>query len=752
MADSWPTCDQDGCSGACVDGKISCLAHVGAKERSAALERFSKGGKLDVRNVMISDDLLCEIFDAAPHDAHGNPTFSGAWFEGATFKSDVEFAGAIFNRGVRFDRAKFEGDARFDRAKFEDDARFDGATFEGDAGFDGAAFGDGAEFYEATFKSDVDFAWATFKFRAGFTRATFKGNAKFGGDYDAIGGTTFDGTADFGGAIFNGTAQFAGAAFNYETWFAKATFNNAAWFGDTTFEGDAGFVEATFKHLAHFYKVRFNRIAHFERATFKENARFDQARFEGGAGFGETTFEGNAGFGGATFNHGAWFDGAKFTGESATFNRVIFNGNVGFAQVAFKAYAKFGGARFEGDARFDGAAFGCGAEFGEVTFEGYGGFSWALFNGDARFADAMFNGDTPVLGPVIVAGLLDLNRAQFASPVRIEADADVLSCRRGRFPGGVRFGVGRAHVWLDDSDLSAPSLLTGLSLRRAKDAFAPGNFSYLADFPDAAMHNLDKSLLEGGTASGPAGITERPSLLSLQRANVAGLTLGNVDLGDCRFAGCHNLDKLRLEADTVFGLSPAVAGWERRQVIAEESAWRAARARPGRWRTPRSFSREEQLHVISPGAIAVLYRALRKSREDAKDEPGAADFYYGEMEMRRHDRGKGHADGGWSQGLVSRGVLTAYWLVSGYGLRAWRSLAALAAIVAGLAAAFRWCGFTQPATYWKSLLFAFRSTISLTDAQVNLTAWGGLFQAILRLTGPVLLALTLLALRGRVKR
>jgi hypothetical protein len=33
-----------------------------------------------------------------------------------------------------------------------------------------------------------------------------------------------------------------------------------------------------------------------------------------------------------------------------------------------------------------------------------------------------------------------------------------------------------------------------------------------------------------------------------------------------------------------------------------------------------------------------LYRALRKAREDAKDEPGAANFYYGEMEMRRHAR------------------------------------------------------------------------------------------------------------------
>jgi hypothetical protein len=119
------------------------------------------------------------------------------------------------------------------------------------------------------------------------------------------------------------------------------------------------------------------------------------------------------------------------------------------------------------------------------------------------------------------------------------------------------------------------------------------------------------------------------------------------------------------------------------------------------------------------------------------------------MEMRRHDRGM--ATNKW-RGRASRMVLTAYWLVSGYGLRAWRSLAALAVVMAVFAAAFRWVGFTPPASYWKSLLFAFRSTISLTDPSVQLTAWGGLFQALLRLTGPVLLALALLALRGRVKR
>jgi hypothetical protein len=327
----------------------------------------------------------------------------------------------------------------------------------------------------------------------------------------------------------------------------------------------------------------------------------------------------------------------------------------------------------------------------------------------------------PVLGPVAVRGRLDLDGAQFASPVRIETDASTLTCRRGQFPGGVRFDVRRGFVRLDDLDLSVPSLLAGPAV----------------------------------AASDPAGITEQPRLLSVQRTNVAGLTLSNVDLTDCRFAGAHNLDKLRLGVGTVFELSPAVAGWERREVIAEESAWRAARARPGRWIARPWPDSEDRPEVLSPGAVAGLYRALRKGREDAKDEPGTADFYYGELEMRRHaHRRTDHGDGS-SRGRVDRGVLTAYWLVSGYGLRAWRALAWLAGITVAFALAFHLVGFTrppQPASYWTSLLYAFRSTISLTDNEVTLTTWGLLLQALLRLTGPVLLGLALLALRSRVKR
>jgi hypothetical protein len=44
---------------------------------------------------------------------------------------------------------------------------------------------------------------------------------------------------------------------------------------------------------------------------------------------------------------------------------------------------------------------------------------------------------------------------------------------------------------------------------------------------------------------------------------------------------------------------------------------------------------DQRSGALDSGQIAGLYRALRKGRGDIKDEPGAADFYYRVMEMRR---------------------------------------------------------------------------------------------------------------------
>ena len=493
--------------------------------------------------------------------------------------------------------------ARFDDAVFEEAAQFGAATFEGDAAFGGV-----------NFESDAEFA-----------------------------GVVFLGAASFDNALFHGNARFGSATFRGITAFDRSTFKRTAAFNSVTFKDNAVFDFATFEGAAWFSGANFEDVATFAYSAFEGDAGLD-ATFTKRTNFGGATFAVNAGFGGANFKDRVDFDKAKFGGDAY------------FAGAAFEADARFWMATFTGSAVFGGTTFGSDVMFGRATFKGDVGFGRAKVKGDARFSGASFEGNATALGPLAVEGRLDMDDAQFASPVRIEAKANALSCRRVRFPGGVRFDLDRALVRLDDTDLSVPSLLTGPAVR-------PGSST---------------------------GNSERPKLLSLMAANVAGLTLANVDLTDCRFADAHNLDQLHLEANTVFGLSPAIAGWERRQVVAEESAWRRSRSRHRRWKAPPWSEADGEPEVLSPGVTAGLYRALRKGREDAKDEPGAADLYYGEMEMRRHDRSGG------SRGRATRTLLFVYWLLSGYGLRAWRSLIALTIVTALFAVAFHFVGFVRP--------------------------------------------------------
>jgi hypothetical protein len=169
--------------------------------------------------------------------------------------------------------------------------------------------------------------------------------------------------------------------------------------------------------------------------------------------------------------------------------------------------------------------------------------------------------------------------------------------------------------------------------------------------------------------------------------------------------------------------------------------------------------------------LTQMYQALRKGLEDRKDEPGAADFYYGEMEMRRQ---------GSPRRSFERALLWAYWLVSGYGLRASRALATLLGVVLLAAVLFTTWGFDRepnvslvdatptgapiyrkempaPAPTWERLPDALgysveSATALLSGPERPLTPIGQWIQAVLRLLGPLLYGLAVLSLRGRVKR
>lgn len=269
-------------------------------------------------------------------------------------------------------------------------------------------------------------------------------------------------------------------------------------------------------------------------------------------------------------------------------------------------------------------------------------------------------------------------------------------------------------------------------------------------------------------------------VVSLRGVDAAHLVLADLDLWDCLFTGTVHLDQLRLEGACTFNTAPPAVHWRRwspvrfteRRVLAEEHHWRASLPgtvpgwAPGTGR------------AAGPLQLAPVYRALRKAFEDGKHEPGAADFYYGEMEMRRQAGDIPRSE---------RGLLTAYWALSGYGLRASRALAWLGSamfLTVVLLVAFGLAQDTPKQTvtgtvpagggkvtfeidkddpqnptgnrltgerFEKALNVTLNSVVFRTSGQ-DLTTAGTYIEMTSRLTEPVLLGLAVLAIRNRVKR
>jgi uncharacterized protein YjbI with pentapeptide repeats len=502
-------------------------------------------------------------------------------------------------------------------------------------------------------------------------------------------------------------------------------------------------------------KPQFDRAAFEGKASIKDGPGFYGTVFKGTAGFFGTTFEGTASLGGATFEGDVGFTGATFNG-TADFHGATFKGETWFDGVTFKSEARFVEARFQRDADFDQAIF-----HGDAWFNG------AMANRGAYFVGATFR-HARQLGPMLVRKSLVLDGAVFHERAQIQVAAAAVCCQRARFLAGLQLRARFAEIVLDDADLAAPSLLTGAdafagldegrwALALARLTISNGLMVETPDFPVMVIQDL----YGPGGAMPDIVLAEQPRLLSVRGADVAGLTIANTDLRACLFAGAYHLDQLRIEG-CEFAVAPGGWRWTTRKTIAEEHRWRqpppatGSRAKPLAWYRPQhrppswleAKGRSNGLDALEAGQIASLYRALRKGREDAKDEPGAADFYYGEMEMRRHNPDTPRAE---------RLVLWLYWLVAGYGLRAWRALAALAVVIGLVGLGFSRVGFHHPhPSQIASWLYALQATVSLEgkarQLSGQLTLPGELLRVGLRLAGPLLLGLATLSIRGRIKR
>jgi hypothetical protein len=451
------------------------------------------------------------------------------------------------------------------------------------------------------------------------------------------------------------------------------------------------------------------------------------------ADFSEVTFEGDVSFEWIMFVGGARFDFA------------IFRGDVDFREAIFEDTGSFYGATFEGEAKFSAAAFKSRAEFSDATFHERTTWFRTVFGDSAAFEGSTFKDDVSFVrsafekgvsfararfvsardfGPLEVAGQLDLDQIVFAERIRVEACAGAVSCKGTQFRGGAYILIRGAEVTLDDADFGAASTLS--------------------------------------PPSGEPKLRSEPRVASMRRALVANLAIAGADMQACRFEGARGIDQLHLER-TRFAETPHE--WQRtsrfrlpfrftrRQAIAEEHRWQAEREGYTGWYGPALRPKDDpDFDPPTAEQIAGTYRALRKGREDIKDEPGAADLYYGEMEMRRHatkKRRRKSVDG-------ERVALWFYWLTAGYGLRPSRAFVALGLTLLVAALLLDWWGFRPDRAFGRTLLFSVESCSSLFRAPetkgFSLTAAGEMVQVALRLLGPLFIGLALLSLRGRVKR
>jgi uncharacterized protein YjbI with pentapeptide repeats len=502
----------------------------------------------------------------------------------------------------------------------------------------------------------------------------------------------------------------------------RARFKGSCTLDESIISGYFYALEARFEDTASFRDISWDRDVYFEDATFGGKCRFMKARFRGPVFFGGAEFSHETSFISAIFEDWAEFGDTRFTRADTgiDFREVTFSGRARFSEATFAGDAIFLRATFEQEARFRGTTFHS-VDFSSVTFKG-----------------------TVQLGLLASTDVI-LDDASFEHHGQITVTARRFSCMRSRFPSGGHLRVIKADFSLEEADISGPLIVSGH-----------------AELPDDLRPSSGRPEALAVTGSGQG----QPVLYSLKRANVAGLVLTGVSLRRCRFEGAQNLDLLRVEGGD-FARAASRLPWDWRRVIAEEATWRGggygwhAESWPD-WMTSKSI----RLPALQ---IAATYRALRKGKEDTKDEPGATDFYYGEMEMRRRatKRNSEPEQASSYTPFVERMILHAYWLISGYGLRAWRAV--IATVLALLLFAFLFthggfatdvahcarpsAGTTCDNSFGYAVIFGARTGVGLpTDPRPVLTALGQVEQIALRIIVPVLLGLALLAIRGRVKR
>jgi uncharacterized protein YjbI with pentapeptide repeats len=531
----------------------------------------------------------------------------------------------------------------------------------------------------------------------------------------------------FAGSIFS-RARFRRARFGDDANFERVDFGLRADFHSSSFGDRARFSYSRLRS-SQFFAASFGEEAGFSGARFGVNTRFHSARFGPRANFAKARFEGRADFGAAFFGEKFQMMKAHFA-ASPTFVGATFGTRARLTDWKVEGALNMRSVHFLGPATLHGLEVGGNAIFDYATFEGSIDLGAVRVSGNAFFHDVTVNA-AERFGPLDAGGKLDLRAAVIRSPCAFTLSAAEIDLSDARFFSPAQLVIGGGEVVLDRLESGARLVIT---------------------------------------TPQPVGVaTSRPKLLSARGADLSGVLVSGLDVRPLRFEGAEGIDAMRIESGNAFEHAPRGAR-AHREVIAEEHAMHAPGG--GGW-YPASVKAPGPVAPPAVGTVelARIYRGLRKAREDSRDAPGAADFYYGEMEMRRLESRARLRE--W-QGPVSYTLhagtyllLELYRICGGYGVRPSRPLMLFAAL-ALFAAALVDCGdlihhlevvkkgeapvLTQ-AGFEQCLVFVLRSALLLPTSEGVTAATGAdWIQIAARILGPLLLGLFAFGMRARVHR
>jgi uncharacterized protein YjbI with pentapeptide repeats len=392
----------------------------------------------------------------------------------------------------------------------------------------------------------------------------------------------------------------------------------------------------------------------------------------------------------------------------------------------------------------------------DVEVGGALGLRWAYVEGDLTITATR------------CAGLADLVDSTMAASASVHIDAESVDLTDAVLHGPARMRFEATSALLVDATFHARGELT---------CTAPDRSICALDL--RAVEPRERLLVDG---------RGRTALIDLRRARCDGIRLQAVSLERCLFDAATGLEEMRLTGDTFARRSGPVG--RGRVVVAEDPDFSTGLLDEAAGSLPAGAeSTLAGRRVGTPGAIAQLYRSLRKGLEDSKDSAGASEFYFAEMQMRRRNP---------SAGAFERAVLTAYRFLGGYGVRPlapalWLVVLLIAATLAATAfdavqqpasaaqqfrVPARDCGFeirgragemrlrcdelrvtptstapTRSADVLDTGLIVTSSAIGFTRAlDQRLRPGGQVIIMIVRLLGAALLAFVILGLRSAVRR